>query len=221
MTDITRGDASPEPGSLSERSEAAASTAREQASTVAESAQTHMSDVKDDTVTQAKAVVEDAKVQANRIMDDSRRELSHQAEQQTARLASSVRDMSRQLDKVAHGGEAPQGIVGDLATQAAQATARFAETLEQRRPEELLDEVRRFARQRPGMFLLGAAGAGLLAGRLLRSVDTKDVVESAKAGARGDGDTTQGSGQHFAEREPALTGGGRGSGLSQGTEWPS
>jgi ElaB/YqjD/DUF883 family membrane-anchored ribosome-binding protein len=221
MTDITRGDASPERGGLSERSEAVASTARDQASTVADSAQTHMSDVKDDAVTQAKAVVEDAKLQANRIMDDSRRELSHQAEQQTARLASSVRDVSQQLDKMAHGGEAPQGVVADLATQAAQATARFAETLEQRRPEELLDEVRRFARQRPGAFLLGAAGVGLLAGRLLRSVDTKDVAESAKAGARGDG-AMPGSGQHFAPREPALTGASSaGSSLPRGTEWPS
>jgi hypothetical protein len=33
------------------------------------------------------------------------------------------------------------------------------------------------------MFLVGALGAGFLAGRLVRSVDTKSIVEAAKEGA--------------------------------------
>jgi hypothetical protein len=49
-----------------------------------------------------------------------------------------------------------------------------------------LSEVKGFARQRPGTFLLLAAGAGILAGRLSRSLSA-GVPESASdsAGARG------------------------------------
>jgi hypothetical protein len=46
----------------------------------------------------------------------------------------------------------------------------FAGKLQSREPAELLDEVRRFARRKPGMFLLGAAAAGVLAGRLTSGV---------------------------------------------------
>ena len=60
---------------------------------------------------------------------------------------------------------------------------RLADSLENRRPEELLDDVKRFARQRPGVFVLGALGAGFLAGRVLRNVDTSSIAEAAKSGA--------------------------------------
>ena len=45
-----------------------------------------------------------------------------------------------------------------------------AEFIENRQPSELLEEVRRFARRRPGTFLLGAAAIGFLGGRLTRGI---------------------------------------------------
>jgi hypothetical protein len=42
--------------------------------------------------------------------------------------------------------------------------------LQNREPAELLEEVRSFARRKPGLFLLGAAAAGVLAGRLTSGV---------------------------------------------------
>jgi hypothetical protein len=45
-----------------------------------------------------------------------------------------------------------------------------ADALENRQPSELLDEVRRFARQRPGVFLLSAAAVGFIGGRLTRGI---------------------------------------------------
>jgi hypothetical protein len=59
---------------------------------------------------------------------------------------------------------------GDLVRQAADRSASVASWLEGRDPGSLLDEVKTFARQRPGTFLLLAAGAGILAGRLTRSL---------------------------------------------------
>ena len=46
----------------------------------------------------------------------------------------------------------------------------MASWLDGRDPGSLLTEVKSFARQRPGTFLLLAAGAGVLAGRLSRSL---------------------------------------------------
>ncbi len=54
--------------------------------------------------------------------------------------------------------------------EAARSTGDAAGWLDQRDPGSLLDEVKRFARRRPGMFLAVAAGAGLLAGRMTRGL---------------------------------------------------
>jgi len=62
------------------------------------------------------------------------------------------------------------GVAADLIRQAAERSQSVASWLENRDPGSLLDEVKSFARQRPGTFLLAAAGAGLLAGRLGRSL---------------------------------------------------
>jgi hypothetical protein len=59
-----------------------------------------------------------------------------------------------------------------------------ADWLEHREPGDLLDEVRRFARRRPGTFLVGAAVAGALVGRLTRGVVAQQQEKS------GDGQAT-------------------------------
>src|SRR3546814_12294544 len=107
-----------------------------------------------------------------------------QASEQTARLAGSVRDVSRQLQGVSQGGAPPQGIVADIADQAAAVTSRLADQLENRRPEELLDDVRRYARPRPGRFLVGAPGAGLGVRPKRRRVGADSVRAGRAGGAR-------------------------------------
>ncbi|HEX4867997.1 MAG TPA: hypothetical protein VFV32_10260 [Acidimicrobiales bacterium] len=204
MTDHTRSETSAD-GGLTERTEATAATARDQAATVAHTAQSQLAEVKDEAAAQAQGVVQDAKVQARRLVDDSRRELTRQAEDQTARLAGGVRDISQQLQGMLRGGEAPQGMVADLASQAADAAARFADTLEQRRPDELLDELRGLARRRPGMFLLGALGAGLVVGRLVKAADTHGIVDAAKGAVTGEDGPTPTNGSH-SSASPAMGG---------------
>ena len=63
-----------------------------------------------------------------------------------------------------------QGPATDLVKQAAERTSTVASWLEDREPGHVVDEVTRFARQRPGAFLAIAAGAGLLVGRLGRGL---------------------------------------------------
>ena len=80
---------------------------------------------------------------------------------------------------VRHGGPTGPGLAADLAQEVADRARSLSRHLDQREPGELLDDVRRFARQRPGTFLLGALAAGVIAGRLLRG--TRDAVEEAEA----------------------------------------
>src|SRR3546814_13848482 len=84
-----------------------------------------------------------------------------QASEQTARLARSVRDVSRQLQGVSQGGAPPQGIVADNADQAAGVTSRLADPPENPPPAELLHDVRRSARQSPDRFPADALGSSL------------------------------------------------------------
>ena len=58
----------------------------------------------------------------------------------------------------------------------------MASWLENREPGDLLGEVQRFARNKPGTFLLLAAGAGVLAGRLTRGL-TAGAPETSGAAA--------------------------------------
>ena len=70
---------------------------------------------------------------------------------------------------MAHGSE-QSGMATDLVQQAGERTNAVASWLEQREPGHVVDEVTRFARQRPGAFLALAAGAGFLVGRLGRGL---------------------------------------------------
>ena len=53
-----------------------------------------------------------------------------------------------------------------------------------------MQELQAFARQRPGTFLLVAAGAGLLAGRLTRGVKDASSTDSSGSAHRGVGEVT-------------------------------
>ncbi|GAB4098034.1 hypothetical protein [Sinomonas halotolerans] len=114
-------------------------------------------------------VAHEAKYQVKDLLHQSRRELMDQASQQQTRAAEGLRAIHQELDSMASRSEG-QGVGTDLVRQAAQRTGALAEWLDQRDPGSLLNEVTSFARRKPGFFLAAAAGAGLLAGRLSRSL---------------------------------------------------
>jgi hypothetical protein len=62
------------------------------------------------------------------------------------------------------------GVATDLARRAADKARTAAGWLADRDPGSLLDEVRTFARRKPGTYLALALGAGVLAGRLTRGL---------------------------------------------------
>jgi ElaB/YqjD/DUF883 family membrane-anchored ribosome-binding protein len=117
---------------------------------------------------QASNVASEAKSQAKNLMDQTRSELRDQAGVQQQRVTDGLHSVSDELQRMASSSENP-GLATDLVRQASSRVDSVASWLEARNPGSLLEEVKRFARQRPGTFIAIAAGAGILAGRLTRS----------------------------------------------------
>ena len=118
---------------------------------------------------QAGQVASEATHQVKQLVHQTKGELTEQAATQQQRVASGLRSLSKELGTMAQGSE-QSGMATDLVHQASERTNAVASWLEQREPGHVLDEVTRFARQRPGTFLALAAGAGLLVGRLGRGL---------------------------------------------------
>lgn len=170
-----------QPG-LHDKAGEVAGTAKDQASEVVGTAKQQAAGVAQAAGEQVRTVADDARHQARQLVDNSRQQLHEQATQQTERAASSLRTLGQQLQRMASGQPVEAGPAQDFARQAGEVVQRFADSLQSKQPEELLTDVKRFARQRPGMFLAGALGAGFLAGRLMRTVDTESIKDAAKEG---------------------------------------
>jgi hypothetical protein len=148
-----------------------ARTAKESAQNVAETARTEAANV----ASEVKASTKDLLAQA-------RTDLTHQAGAQQQKVADGLRSVSNELHAMARASDRP-GVASDLVRQAAERSSSVASWLDARDPGSLLDEVKAFARQRPGTFLLLAAGAGVLAGRLSRSLSAGAPEPTARSTA--------------------------------------
>jgi cell division septum initiation protein DivIVA len=156
--------------------------AKEEASNVAGQAASAAQGVAQTAKEEVANVASEAKSSAQDLLSQAKSGLTSQAGTQQQKAAEGIRTISSQLHSMA---EAPdqQGVASDLIRQAAQRSESVASWLENKQPGDLLGEVQRFARNRPGTFLLLAAGAGVLAGRLTRGL-TAGATES-QTGSRG------------------------------------
>ncbi|VXC33567.1 hypothetical protein [Arthrobacter sp. 8AJ] len=168
--------------------------AREQASNVAGEAASAAQGVAQTAKEEAANVAHEAKANAQDLLHQAKSGLTSQAGTQQQKAAEGIRNISTQLHSMANAPD-QQGMAGDLVRQAAERTSSMATWLENREPGDLLNEVQRFARNRPGTFLLLAAGAGVLAGRLTRGLTAGAPETSGQAAGS---NAAQGSGQHRA-----------------------
>ncbi len=139
--------------------------AAEVASTAGQAAEGVMETAK----TEAANVAQDVQLNAQKLYHQTRSELYEQAETQQQRVADGLRALSAELSTMASASD-QHGVAADLVNEAAQRSASVADWLGNRDPGSVLDEVKSFARRRPGAFLLLAAGAGVVAGRLGRGL---------------------------------------------------
>ncbi|PYF99074.1 hypothetical protein SAMN05216184_10998 [Georgenia satyanarayanai] len=155
--------------------------AKQEASKVAGSAKEQAANVAGTAKDEARQAAGEAKRQAQQLYRQGTSELSSQAGTQQQRLASGLRSFSSEMNQMADGSEEP-GVATNVARWASQAADDAGRWLEDREPTELLEEVGRYARRHPGTFMVIAAGLGLAAGRIARSL--KDM---------GDDDGTSGT----------------------------
>jgi len=126
-----------------------------------------------------------AKDQARGLMDDALGQIDEQSRAQRDRLVGTLQSVSSDLEGMAS--SVDSGLASQLAQQVSERARSLSSHLDGREPADLLDDVRQFARRRPGLFLLGALGAGVVVGRMARgakqghSADTGPVAANPAA----------------------------------------
>jgi hypothetical protein len=157
-------------------------TAKAEAGHVAETAKAQAGHVADTAKSEVKNVAGEAKYQAKQLYAQTKNQLRDQAGTQQQRAAAGLRSMGDELRSLANG-EAPQssGLATDLVRQASTRVSSAASWIGDRDPEQLLYEVKSFARRRPAVFIGLAAVAGIIAGRLTRALTENAADEKADA----------------------------------------
>lgn len=158
-----------------------AGTAKEQAANVAGAAKDSAHEVTSTAKDEAGKVATTAKAQAKDLYEETRSQLSEQAGTQQKKVASGLHALSDELHDMSDASSG-SGIAADLVSQAATRAGSVATWLDDRDPGSLLTEVKDFARNRPGTFIAVAAIAGVVAGRLTRSL-VSEAKDSSDADA--------------------------------------
>lgn len=160
--------------------------AREAAGTAADETR-HVAGVAQD---EARQVAAEASQQLRGLVDEATQQVAEQTSAQKSRLAETVRSFGDDLQSMQQQGES-SGLAAQVVQQVSEQARTLARTLEDREPADLLQDVRRFARQRPGTFLLGALAAGVVAGRVARGAKgARDSDTGATGGSGTAGGTT-------------------------------
>lgn len=157
-----------------------ADTAKEQAGQVAGTAKEQAGQVKDTAVEQGQqvaAVAKDEAVQVKAeavsslkdIVGQSRTELASQAGSSQNRLAEYVHSLADELGTLASKSDS-SGPITDLAHRGARTGGELSHWLSEHEPTDVLAEVTSFARRRPWAFLGASLLAGVVVGRVTRSL---------------------------------------------------
>ncbi len=158
-----------------------ANVAREQAADVGRTTVRAGDQVAETVAEKAQDVATETRRQARNLLGEARGQLLEQARTGQQRAVDGLGSLAGELREMADRG-AQHGPASTLAQEAAQRADKVASWLQRREPADFLEEVRSFARRRPGAFLIGAALAGVLAGRFARgAVGAQSADERAAA----------------------------------------
>jgi hypothetical protein len=177
------GTAAPADGSSSSSK---SDVAKEQAGQLGQTAKDSGRQVAATATEQAKGVADETRRQAKGLTREVASQVNEQAAAQKEKATGALRGLSDELRSMAAHNQ-QSGPASDLANQAADKLGEVARWLDQREPGHLVEEVRNVARRKPGAFLVGAAVAGVVVGRL-----TRGAVQSARNDDPDDGVVTNG-----------------------------
>ncbi len=118
---------------------------------------------------QAANVTGEARRQAKDMLQQTKSQLTSQVGGGQQKLAGGIRTLGTELSTMAGASDQP-GVASDLVHQASGVVDSVASWFENKEPADVLAEVTAYARRKPGTFLLAAAAAGLVVGRLARGL---------------------------------------------------
>jgi hypothetical protein len=174
--------------------------AKDEARNVGQTAAQAGSQVASTAADQAKQVTQETKRQAQDLVQQGRQQLQDQARNGQQKAGEGLAGIAQQLrTMVEGGGETPSGPAADLVRQAGDKLEELATWVQDREPGDLVNEVRAYARRKPGVFLLGAALAGVVAGRLTTGV----VAAHKDSGPSSGGQQLTGTGSPYASESYA------------------
>jgi hypothetical protein len=160
--------------------------AKERATDVAGGAGEKAGEVVDHAKDRAAEVASSAAEQAADVLGATRDELRTRATDEASAFGDRLTSVADELRAMGRASEDSGGTTAGLVNSLADQVERGAQRLSDGDLEQVLGDVKRFARNRPGTFLLGAAGAGFVIGRLLNAADLKQVGQAAKPGSGDD-----------------------------------
>jgi len=162
---------------------------QERAAELAGSAKTETRGVVDDARSEASAVASEAGTQVRNLADEAITSLRHQVSDSTGRAAGAMSDLGSRFRALADGNVEQAGDLGRYAGDLGERLSSAADRLGDRGFDGLVEDVQRFARRRPGVFLAAAAASGFAAGRLFRGARAEaSSGPSASEGARAVGE---------------------------------
>jgi len=163
----------PSTGEVPAETPSTTDTAKAEASNLAQTSKDSAGQVAGTAKDQGQQILSEATSQASNLAGEARSQISQQAGQQQERAATTLHGLGDELAGMADQSESG-GMASQLVRQASEQVHRVAGWLDSRDPSGLVEDVRDFARRKPGTFLAGAAAAGLITGRATRAgVDLK------------------------------------------------
>ncbi|GGP70998.1 hypothetical protein [Saccharothrix coeruleofusca] len=140
--------------------------AKEEGAAVAQHARQAAGDVGSTAGEQVRQVAQEAGAQARHAVHDVRERVASEAEQQAQRVSQQLNRIADELTSMAEGSS--QSMTSGAIRQVADTSRQAARFIDERGARGLLDSAQDFARRKPGAFLLGAAVAGFLVGRIAK-----------------------------------------------------
>jgi hypothetical protein len=125
---------------------------------------------------QAQTVLGEARGQTRQAADRMRLRVTDEANMQTRRFAESVRAWSDELASMAEGGK-PDSQARGVVQQIAASGREAADYLDQHGVQGVVDDIKGFARRRPGGFLAGAVLAGFVLARATKAASSQSGGE--------------------------------------------
>jgi hypothetical protein len=199
MTDIvapSSGPPGPDGGSskATQVKEGAADAAHDVRDEVASS----VADVKDQAATELGHVKDEVTAQASDLIHQTRDQVTQQVDDGTDRLAKAFVAAGQELSAMAERSE-QDGPMTTAVRQLGHRASTMGDRYQQGGRQALTHDVTAFARRSPGTFLLAAAAAGFVVGRIVRNADTKAIKDAARPGSEPETSTVSGE---LASRSP-------------------